>query len=128
MIVLDANVMIALLDADDPHHADVLEVMETVVDDELAASVLTVAEALVHPSRAGVGSRALDALVSVGITTIPPADESALALADLRATTGIRMPDAVVLHAAIATGSRLATFDRTLALAARERGVGVILA
>ena len=50
----------------------------------------------------------------------------ALALARIRAQYQVRMPDAVALHAALTTGSSLATFDASLATAAKEAGVATV--
>lgn len=55
MIVLDANVLIGFLDERDAHHTSARLVMEKFVEEGYAASVLTVAEALVHPSGCKTG-------------------------------------------------------------------------
>jgi predicted nucleic acid-binding protein len=56
---------------------------------------------------------------------IPLEAADAAALARVRNTYRIRMPDAVALHAALSTGSALATFDETLAAAAERAGVRI---
>ena len=49
-----------------------------------------------------------------------------LRLAELRVTTGLKLPDCAVLDVAIHHQASLATFDDALASAARRRGVTVL--
>jgi predicted nucleic acid-binding protein len=63
-------------------------------------------------------ARALDAADSAWL--------DALALARVRAQYQVRMPDAVALHAALVTRSRLATFDTGLAAAAHRAGISTV--
>ena len=49
MIVPDANVLIAYLDAEDAHHYAARELLLTVADDALSMSTFTLAEVLVGP-------------------------------------------------------------------------------
>ncbi|MBA3745649.1 MAG: PIN domain-containing protein [Sporichthya sp.] len=53
MIVLDAGVLIAYLDADDAHHAVAQVLLAEAIDDECGANPLTLAEVLVVPARLG---------------------------------------------------------------------------
>ena len=123
MIVLDANVIIGFLDASDVHHSHAVRVLEDALAEGYAASVLTVAEALIHPTRLGLQDSASVALKEIGLTILPLSSEDAPSLARVRAQYGVRMPDAIVLHAALTTGAKLATFDGDLAAAAREAGI-----
>lgn len=125
MIVLDANVLIAFLDADDLHHSVAVTLLEDHVTDGFGASALTVAEALVHPTTNDRQDRAAAALGGIGLSVLPVTANDALPLARVRAQYRLRMPDAVVLHAAITTRSGLATFDAALTAAARDAGVDV---
>lgn len=125
MIVLDANVLIAFLDADDAHHDDAVSLFEHRFLDGFCASVLTVAESLVHPTRVGRQDAALKALVTVGIDVLALEPSHAAELARVRTEYRLRMPDAATLHAAISTGSELATFDDALAAAASKAGVTI---
>ena len=125
MIVLDANVLIGFLDADDPHHRAAAELLERRFADGFASSVLTVAEALVHPTRVDRQDAALTALLSIGVRVLPLAASDASELARVRNSYRLRMPDAVALHTAIRTGSELATFDETFIVAAGRAGVSV---
>ena len=111
MIILDANVLIAFLDGSDAHHEATLDLLERRLVDGFGASVLTVAEALVHPARAGRERAAMESLRAIGVQVLPVTADSAEALALARSGHRVRLPDAVALHAAVSTGSELATFD-----------------
>jgi predicted nucleic acid-binding protein len=123
VIVLDANVLIGFLDDADPHHEATVELLDRQFVDGFASSVLTVAEALVHPTRVQRQDAALSSLLTIGVRIIPLNGDDAMHLAAVRNTYRIRMPDAVALHTAITTGSQLATFDDALMSAARSAGV-----
>ncbi len=123
VIVIDANVLIAFLDGDDAHHEDAISLFEHRFLDGFAASVLTVAEALVHPTRAGRQDAALASLRTVGVVVVPLDASDAAALARVRSEYRIRMPDAVALYTAMSTGAELATFDASLASVAARAGV-----
>jgi predicted nucleic acid-binding protein len=126
VIILDANVIIGFLDANDPHHSAALRVLENHSAEGYGASVLTVAEALVHPTKHGQQDRVAAELNAIGLTILQLGNNDAPLLARIRARYQVRMPDTVALHAALTTGSRLATFDASLATAAREAGITVI--
>jgi predicted nucleic acid-binding protein len=49
-----------------------------------------------------------------------------LRLANLRATTALRLPGCCALDTALSNSAALATFDRALADAARRRNVAVV--
>lgn len=125
MIVLDANVLIGFLDGDDPHHAAAVDLLERHFVDGFGSSVLTVAEALVHPTRAGRQDAVMASLDSIGLEVITLDAADAVSLARVRSASRLRMPDAVALHTALAMGSKLATFDTALIAAARRAGVVV---
>ena len=126
MIVLDANVIIAFLEATDPMHSAALRVLESSPRDGFVVNVLTMAEALVYPAKLHAHELAMGRLDRTGIAVLSLAADSALPLARLRASYGLRMPDAVVLHTAMTSKADLATFDGKLATAARNAGVRVI--
>jgi predicted nucleic acid-binding protein len=123
VIVLDANVVIAFLDDRDAHHRFAVDLLESNSFDEFACPVLTLAEALVHPTAAGVQDAALAAVTRIGVKILPPSATDAAAIARVRSTYGIRMPDAVVLHAAIGYSASVMTLDEGLAAAAARAGV-----
>lgn len=116
--VLDASVVIALLDADDVHHDDAQRVFETYIDDDLAMSVLTLAEVLFGPTQVGRGAEVTRALDELGIRTVEIPGDAASRLAELRAETRLRMPDCCVLLTAELLDGSVATFDQRLAASA----------
>jgi predicted nucleic acid-binding protein len=123
VIILDANVLIAYLDADDVHHSRAIDLLERYASEGFGAHVLTVAEVLVHPSRHANEERVTSVLNEIGLRVLPLRAEDAAPLARIRAKFGVRMPDAVALHCASQQRSMLATFDKALAAAARRAGV-----
>ena len=126
MIILDANVLIAFLDEQDPHHRDSKDLIEANFVEGFGVSAVTLAEALVYPAKAGKEDRALFSIRRLGVKTIGVEPGDAIPIARLRANHAIRMPDALVLHCALTTGSRIATFERGLTNAAHEAGLGTV--
>ncbi len=123
MIVLDASVLIAHLDATDAHHERATELLVNTAAETLGASPLTLAEVLVGPARAGTMDAARAALTAMTIETVRLSDDAAIRLAVLRANSGLRLPDCCVLLAAETTHADVATFDDKLARAATEIGL-----
>ncbi len=124
MIVLDACVLIAHLTTDDSHHDRATRLLIGLAGQPKAMSVLTRAEVLVVPARAGRRRVAEDVLDRLRIDTFELPSNAARTLADLRSATGLRMPDCcVLLTAELNSPAELATFDERLARAATERGV-----
>lgn len=123
MIVFDAGVLIAHLVRDDPFHLAATGFMEENEEFEFAASVVTMAECLVHPAQAGATAQVRRALDRLRIIEVEVTKEDAVPLAELRAGTRLRMPDALVLRTAEKVGGAIVTTDRALARAAAARGV-----
>jgi predicted nucleic acid-binding protein len=123
VIVLDASVLIAFLDAEDAQHHEAESLLAREIDDEFAANPLTLAEVLVGPSRTGRLDAARSALRELEIAEQPFPADTAVRLARLRAGTGLRMPDCCVLLAAQDTDARVATFDQRLFRGADELGL-----
>ena len=63
-----------------------------------------------------------DALDALRVQRLALTADVVVALAELRVSSGLRMPDCCVLLAAHATGGTVATFDHRLADAARALG------
>lgn len=122
-ITLDAGVLIALANRVDAHHSWAQDLFATHASTPMNTPVLTLAETLVGPIRAGHGRTAMRLFtkLNIDVLTLDPGD--AAELASLRAESNLRMPDAVVLHAAISRSAALATTDRKLAQAARQAGL-----
>lgn len=126
MIVLDASVLIAHLDARDRHHSRAVAMLNANPAQDLAASTLTIAEVLTGPARAGTLDRAIAAIARLGVISLPITERSTSRLALLRAESRVKMPDCCVLLAAEESGAMVATFDLHLAGVARERGISLI--
>jgi predicted nucleic acid-binding protein len=125
VVVLDASALIALFDSSDSHHDWALKMFRDTVEFELALSVLTHAEVLVHPVRAGRESDFERSLHGLGADLLPLTADSGAQLAQLRAQTSLKMPDVVVLYEAHRMSGSIATTDKGLAAAARKLSVGV---
>jgi predicted nucleic acid-binding protein len=122
LTVLDASIIVAHFSGADAHHEDAVAILEGA--DGLAASTLTLAEALVQPASAGRLGEPLTSLLELGVRPVPIDDVAVATLAELRAETGLRMPDCCVLHAAIIVGAdAIGTRDQRLARVAREKGL-----
>ncbi len=126
VIVLDASVLIAYLDEHDNHHGAAEALLARVIDEDFGASSLTLAEVLVVPCRDGRLQVVCNALADLEIQELPFPVDTAVRLAQLRATTGLKMPDCCVVLAAEDTAGRIATFDARLAQAAEARSVTVL--
>lgn len=126
MIALDASVLIAWLDPRDALHARALDVLEANQDHVFAVHVVNRAEALVGPLTAGRGAIADGQIQAVVARTVPLLAEDVLPLAQVRADTGLRLPDACVVLAALRLGATIATFDDRLHRAAEGLGVPVL--
>ena len=126
MIVLDASVLIAYFDGEDDHHAAAETLLAQAIDDDLAANSLTLAEVLVVPVRDGRLGQTLAALLDLEIQELPFPADTAVRLAQLRATAGLKMPDCCVLLAAEDAAARVASFDERLVQAAEKRNLQVL--
>jgi predicted nucleic acid-binding protein len=118
LTVLDAGVVIAILDASDTHHHAAMQAVKTAIDrrDELVLPASAYAEVLVAPHRRGT-----DAVGTVDafLDALPAGVESATRIvaaraAELRAEHGrqLRLPDALVVATAMVVGAeRVITTD-----------------
>ncbi|MGH8981926.1 MAG: type II toxin-antitoxin system VapC family toxin [Acidimicrobiales bacterium] len=126
MIVIDASVLIAHLDADDAHHGRAEALLEAAGAAPLSASRLTLAEVLVGPTLAGKLELAIAGLAQLGIDDVGLNADAPMRLAGLRTSTHLKMPDCCVLLAAEQVNGQVATFDVSLSAAARALGLGVV--
>ncbi len=125
MIVVDASVLLAHLNSNDAYHSRARAALIGAAEHPLAASSLTLAEVLAGPARAGKLELAKAQLAALEIEEIPLAAGAADRLAQLRAETGLKLPDCCVLLAALmTTAGGVLTFDDTLARKAHDLGVG----
>lgn len=126
MIVLDASVLIAYLDNEDRHHVAAEALLAEAINDDLGANSLTLAEVLVVPAQGGRLDLVRAVLHDLEVAELPFPADTAVKLAQLRANTGLKMPDCCVLLAAEAEGAGVACIDDRLTQAAIERDLEVI--
>jgi predicted nucleic acid-binding protein len=123
-LILDASVLIGLLDTADAHHAVAVDDVDEADRAGMALSTPASAysEALVSFARAGRVADARGAIAGMGISVAPLTADAAERAADLRARhDGLRLPDAIVLATAFELGAELLTYDERLA---RVAGAG----
>lgn len=125
MIVLDASVLIAHLDGRDPHHAKAGALLAGSGAAPLGASAITLAETLVAPARVRRLEEAQAALERLGVGELSFGEGAPGRLAQLRAATGLKLPDCCVLAAAQSHAGAVASFDARLVAAAGELGLEV---
>ncbi|MDR1851522.1 MAG: PIN domain-containing protein [Propionibacteriaceae bacterium] len=125
-IVLDANILIALQKEQDAHHQKAQALL--LEPGDFLVHPLTMAEVLVGGVRIGQGAAMLEAILQAGIALSPADTPKPLDLAEVQHSSGLKMPDAVVLACAKALGAKLATVDENLAKAAANLGVKLVFA
>jgi predicted nucleic acid-binding protein len=125
VIVVDASVLIAHLDARDAHHERAERVLGTAAGQDFIASPVTIAEVLTGPARVGRLSEAQVALGLLGVREQSMRRDAPVRLAQLRVTTQLKLPDCCVLLAAEdVSAEAVASFDDRLAATARKLGFG----
>lgn len=98
LTVLDASVLIALLDPDDALHSAAKAATARAAADELVVPASALAESLVVPARVGRLEEVRAAIEALGPTIAPIDEEVAVLAASLRAKHGkLRLPDALVI-------------------------------
>lgn len=119
-VVADASVVIAFFDADDAHHDDAVALLAPVAErrDLILMHRLNLAEVLIGPISAGRGTEVFGAVAELGIIADSELDDP-FELARIRASTGLKMPDACAVLAARRHRIDLLTFDDRLRRAAR---------
>ena len=125
MIVLDASVLIAHLDARDSHHESAVELLRAHSTELLGASQISLAETLVAPARAGRLEEAREALERIAVRELAPGPAASPRLASLCAETGLKLPDCCVLLTAQEHHGGVASFDQDLCRSARDLGIPV---
>jgi predicted nucleic acid-binding protein len=126
VIALDANVLIGHLSPHDAHHDAATEILLNAAPGSMLVHPLTLAEVLVGGVRVGRGQAMRDDLEAAGVRVVAPDAGEPLRLAELRVSTGLKLPDCCVLDVALRSDSSLATFDDVLAAGARQRGVPLL--
>ena len=118
LTVLDAGVVIAILDASDTHHRAALAALTTAIErgDDLVLPASAYAEVLVAPYRRGAAAvETVDAFIGSLPAVVEPATRIIAAqAAELRARHGsqLRLPDALVVATALVlVAERVITTD-----------------
>jgi len=119
-------VLIGLFDATDANHSRAEQLMLKHADEPLTLSVLTLTEFLVRPALMGLASQAEALINDMGIIVSPLLDPDAKHLSSVRASTGLKLPDAVVLWLAQSSSAKLMTIDEHLVKAAVQVGIEVL--
>jgi predicted nucleic acid-binding protein len=122
-LILDASVLIGLLDSADGHHDQAVDAVDQADRDnqELLAPASAYGEALVAFARARRIRDAREAIAGMGIAVVPLTGPIAEHAAELRAAHGsLRLPDALVLATAHEHDGKLLTYDDRLARTARQ--------
>jgi predicted nucleic acid-binding protein len=126
VIVLDASVLIALISAHDAHHDLAASLLDRLAAEDFVVHPVTLAEVLVGGARLGRANRLHGELRSMGLRPSTPESDEPLILAELRNTTGLKLPDCCVLATALAFSAPVVTLDAQLARVARDQGLVVI--
>lgn len=116
-LILDASVLIALLDRADPHYPRAVAEVEAADQngDHLMAPASAYSEALVAFARQSRVADAREAIVAMGIAVAPLDAGTAELAAALRARHDrLRLPDAMVLATAQQLGGRMLSYDQRL--------------
>jgi predicted nucleic acid-binding protein len=116
-LILDASVLMGLLDSADAHHDSAVTDVERADQDRrpLFAPATAYAEALVAFARENRSDEARDAIAGMGITIAPLTPAIAERAATLRALyRDMRLPQAIVLACAEELEADLLSYDRRL--------------
>ena len=126
MIALDASVLIAHLHPGDAHHEVATSILLDAAPGSMLVHTVTLAEVLVGAVRVGRGASMRDDVRAAGIDVASHDADEPLRVAELRAVSGLKLPDCCVLDVAIRNHASMATFDVALAAAARRHDVAVL--
>jgi predicted nucleic acid-binding protein len=126
VIVADASWIVALRDPLDTHHGEAAAINDVLADERALLHPVTFAECLVAPALLGMLDNAAAALrAAFGVIDIDL--DAPLRWASLRAETGLRLPDVIVLDTALHYGATsIATFDERLAARAVDRHLEIL--
>jgi predicted nucleic acid-binding protein len=123
-LILDASVLIGLLDTADAHHEAAVDDVEAadLRGDDLVTPASAYSQALVAFARAGRVADAREAIAAMGIVVTPLTAAIGEHAAQLRAAhERLRLPDAIVLATARVLDAELLTYDDRLARVADNR-------
>jgi predicted nucleic acid-binding protein len=116
-LILDASVLIGLLDTADAHHDRSIDDVEAAdrAGRQLLLPASAYSETLVAFARAGRLHEARQAVAAMGIAVVPLTETIAEGAAEFRARhKQLRLPDAIVLATALERGGGLLSYERRL--------------
>jgi predicted nucleic acid-binding protein len=122
-VALDADVVIAFLDAGDDQHQRAVDLLRPRLGagGEIVIGASVYAEVIVRPLARGTGAKVDEFLDAIGATVVAIDRELARRAAGLRARhRSLRLPDALSLATALVAGADLVTLDQRLRRAARS--------
>jgi predicted nucleic acid-binding protein len=122
-VALDADVVIAFLDAGDDQHERAVDLLRPrlAAGGEILIGASVYAEVMVRPLARGTGGRVDEFIDAIGATVLAFDRELARRAADLRARhRSLRLPDALSLATALMAGAGLVTLDQRLRRLARS--------
>jgi predicted nucleic acid-binding protein len=122
-VALDADVVIAFLDAGDDQHAHAVDLLRPrlAAGEEIVIGASVYAEVMVRPLARGTAGRVDEFIDAIGATVLAIDRELARRAADLRARhRSLRLPDALSLATALMAGADLVTLDQRLRRVARS--------
>jgi predicted nucleic acid-binding protein len=126
VIVLDASAVIGVFSPADPHHELAAALLERHAPGGFSVHPVTLAECLVGAARAGRLTQLRLQIQNMGIEVFAPDRDEPLLIAEIRASTGLKLPDCCVLAASLALSAPLLTFDDNLRNSARARSIEVV--
>ena len=112
-VMLDSSCVIALISPDDGHRLAIQKAVS--VKDQFSISAITLAEALVYGAKSGDLKKHRDAIMGLPVTVVDVSSEIAVAAAQIRADSNIKIPDAIISATATMVKAQLWTFDAGLA-------------
>ncbi len=127
-VVLDADVVIGALDADDPHHARARALFRTWERQDVGrvVSVVNLTEVLVAPAADRRTLRAArEAIAALGVAVHQPSEAIGVEAARLRSTHPISVADAYCLATARYADATVASLDDKVGRAAEREGIAV---
>ena len=128
-VQLDADVLIGVLDADDPHHPEARKLFTVWHRQEATVliSAVNLTEVLVAPAAERTRlAAAREAIAALGVSVQQPGEAIAVEAARFRQRHPISLPDSYCVATAKQTGARVASFDERLRRAADAEGVALI--
>lgn len=139
LIVLDANVVIGFLDETNAHYSRSVELLGEYEYEPWVMHEITIAEVLAGPAKTGkaAAEKVWLAIQELGIIPAQSWESqsnerqsriSPLAVATLRAQTGLPIPDCLVVLTSgdPVAGNQIMTFDERLATKAGELGYAIL--